>query len=211
MDIDLEHYKHTCYIVGGGPSLNDFSWAKLNGKFVIAINTTHIILPNANIIYCTDPPWIEPNKETLTKHKAPVWQGVLKLNSPKKLACVDKQWCLTGADGLETKPGCLRHGSNSMYAATNLAAVHLGFKKIYLLGADMKWGIVSNPKTSHWHSKLHPHIRNDGEAVYVKMRNNFKTIKQPLIDMGVEVINVNTPEGTALEHFPIQSFDEVFG
>jgi hypothetical protein len=212
MEIDLEKYDYTCYIVGGGPSLKDFDWNLLDSsKFVIAINNTHLKLPEANIIYCTDPPWISPNAPTLKAHKAPVWQGVLKLNNPPKLPCVDKQWLLTGRDGIETRAGCMKHGSNSAYAATNLAAVHLGFKKIYLLGIDMKWGQKGKKHTSHWHSDDKPHQRIDGEAIYTTMRNNFKTLKKPLQQMGVEVINVNTPDGTDLETFPIKSREEVFG
>ncbi len=211
MNINPAEYNNECYIVGGGRSLLNFDWTLLNDKFVIAVNMAHIKLPEANIIYVTDPPWIEPNSETLKNHKAPVWQGVLNLNKPPKLPCVDKQWHLTGPSGLETKPNSLKHGSNSLYAAVNLAAVHLKFKKIFLLGADMKWGTVSDQKTSHWHSQTNPHARNDGEAVYVRMRTQFKTIKQPLINMGVQVINVNTPEQTNLEYFPIKSVEEVFG
>ena len=211
MDINPEDYNDECYIVGGGTSLIDFDWTLLDDKFTIAINNTHMVLPEANIIYCTDPPWIAPNAKTLIQHKAPVWQGVLKLNNPPKLACVDKQWHLIARNGLTTKEGCMSHGSNSAFAALNLAAVHLKFKKIYLLGIDLKWAVKGKRETSHWHSKSKPHARIDGEAIYTTMKLNFKTIKQPLERMGVQVINVNTPEKTDLDIFPIKSIEEVFG
>jgi len=200
-----------CYIVGGGPSLKGFDWALLDDKFTIALNMTHIMLPKADLIYCTDPPWIAPNAKTLADHGAPVWQGVLRLNNPPKLPCVDKQWHLIARDGLTQKEGCLSHGSNSTYAALNLAAVHLGFKKIYLLGIDLKWGTKGKANTSHWHSDTKPHARIDGEAIYTTMGRNFDSIKMPLKAIGVEVINVNTREGTALNAFPIKSIEEVFG
>jgi len=211
MDINPEDWDNECYIVGGGTSLKDFDWTLLDDKFTIALNNTHLTLPKANIIYCTDPPWIAPNAGTLAQHPAPVWQGVLNLNNPPKLPCVDKQWHLVSRDGLTQKEGCMSHGSNSAYAALNLATVHLGFKKIYLLGIDLKWGTKGKRETSNWHSKTKPHARIDGEAIYTTMKMNFRTIKQPLLLMGVKVINVNTKDGTDLDVFPIKSMEEVFG
>ena len=43
------------------------------------------------------------------------------------------------------------------------------------------------------------------------MLAGYKTIKQPLLDMGIKVINVNSPEKTDLDVFPIVSVDQVFG
>lgn len=209
-EIENKYEDDACYIVGGGPSLIGFDWTLLDDKFTIALNMTHIMLPKADVIYCTDPPWIAPNAATLTAHAAPVWQGVLRLNNPPKLPCVDKQWHLVARDGLTTKTGCMSHGSNSTYAAVNLAAVHLGFKKIYLLGIDLKWGTKGKKETSHWHSDTKPHARIDSEGIYTTMKTNFKSIKQPLRSLGVEVINVNTKEGTDLDVFPIKSKEEVF-
>jgi len=210
-EIKPENFDHTCYIVGGGTSMKSFDWSLLNGKFVIAINNAYTKLPDAQILYCTDPPWIKDHEKDLVNFTGLIYQGALNLSNPPKMDIVDKQWHLTGPHGLETLPGCLRHGSNSTYAALNMAAVHLGFKKIYLIGIDMKWGIRKNKTTSHWHSETRPHKRVDGEAVYNKMRAAYNTIKQPLLDMGVKVINVNTPEKTDLDVFPIMSVDEVFG
>ncbi len=212
MIVTPDEYDNTAFIVGGGPSLKTFNWALLNDpkKFVVAINTAYINLPNANFLYFTDPPWATDHMENLKKYKPPIHQGALNLETPKPLDIVDEQWLLTGAIGLETKEGCLRHGSNSVFACTNLLAVHFKFTKIYLLGVDMKFGTPGNVVTSHWHSDSMPHKKIDAECVYRRMLDNWKTIKQPLLDIGVEVINVNTESGTALKEFPIKSFSEVF-
>lgn len=212
-DIKPENFDYTCYIVGGGTSMKNFDWSLLDdeNKFVIAINNAYTKLPNAQILYCTDPPWIKEHENDLATFTGLIYQGALNLSNPPKMEIVDKQWHLTGPHGLEKLPGCLRHGSNSTYAALNMAAVHLGFKKIYLIGIDMKWGISRNKTTSHWHSDIRPHKRVDGEAVYNKMRAAYNTIKQPLLDMGIKVFNVNTPEKTDLDVFPIVPVDQVFG
>jgi len=213
MNIKPEDYDNTCYIVGGGPSLKTFDWSLLDDPklFVVAINSSHIKLPNCNLIYVTDPPYIQGNMETLKAHKAPVWQGALNPNNPKKLPVVDQQVHLQSANGLITNRGTYAsaHGSNSVYAFLN-TAVNLGFKKIYLLGVDLKWQKKGDTTTSHWHSDIHPHKRIDAETVYKKMQDAYKTIKKPLLDMGIQVINVNTPEGTDLKVFPILPVEKVF-
>jgi len=210
MNFKPEKYDNTCYIVGGGPSLKNFDWSLLDDKFVIAINNSYMVLPDAQILYCTDPPWIKDHLTELQKFKGTIYQGVLNLNNPPKMEVVDKQWHLTGKEGLETKADSLKHGSNSSFAAINMAAVHLGFTKIYLLGIDMRWGKMGKSNTSHWHSNTRPHKRIDGEAVYFKMKEAYKTIKKPLLDMGVEVFNINSPQTTALDTFPIITVAEAF-
>lgn len=203
IDIDLVKYNYTCYIAGGGPSLKGFDWSILDDKFVIAINRSYEVLPYAQILYFTDQDYWDAHKEKMRAHSGTLVRGVLKLGKSDKDIT---EYYLSGAQGLETTPGSLKHGSNSPYAATNLA-VQLGFKKIYLLGIDMKWGKKGDKSTSHWHSG---HKRIDGESVFKKMIANWQTMKQPLKELGVEIINVNTPEQTDLKVFPIKSFEEVF-
>ena len=210
--IDPAKYNYECFIVGGGSSLKNFNWEILDdpNKFVIAINNAFMVLPNAQILYCTDDPWINENQKLLEKFKGFKWQGTLSPNPQTKNPVIDKQWHLTGKDGLETKEGCLRHGSNSTYAAINLAAIHLGFNKIFLLGIDMQWGEHGNKNTSHWHSDFKPHSRVDYEAAYFNMLENFRKMSPLLKTYGKQVYNVNRPEKTRLDAFPLISFKEVF-
>ena len=107
--------------------------------------------------------------------------------------------------------GRLKHGRNSSYACINMLVEHLGFKKIYLLGLDMKWGKKGDKSTSHWHSG---HKRTDAESVYGIMTKNISTIPASLKANGhedVEIISVNTPEKCDLKTFPMKPFEEVFG
>jgi len=209
-NINPADHQNTCFIVGGGTSLIGFDWSLLDDKFVIAVNNAYSKLPNAQVLYCTDPPWIQDHYEDLKKFDGLIYQGVLRLNIPAKIDLVDKQWHLTGVQGLETKEGCMRHGSNSTYAAINMAAVHLGFKQIYLLGIDMRWAKRNIKSSSHWHSDDRPHKRIDGEAVYSKMRDAYKTIVKPLQEMGVNVTNITPKNGSNLDTFETLTFEEAF-
>ena len=199
------------YIVGGGPSLRGFDWSLLDGKDVIAVNKAYQVLPNAQMIYFTDRDFWERHKDRMLAHGGTLMRGVLRPNHEPQHPKV-RLWHLTGPQGIETKPGCLRHGSNSVFAVLNMCAVHLKRKKIYLLGVDMKWGEKGNKATTHWHEGYQKEGgRTDPEIVYSsKMIRSYESIAKPLESMGVEVINVNTPEQTALKVFPIQSFETVF-
>ncbi len=106
---------------------------------------------------------------------------------------------ITGQTGLETEPTGLRHGSNSGYQAINLA-VHLGAKRIILLGYDMR----QDGGRNNWHDEARPLASPD---VYKQsMLPHFDTLVEPLRERGVEVINA-TPD-SALECFPKISLED---
>lgn len=209
IDVDLEKYDYTAYIVGAGYSLKDFDFSLLDDKFVIAVNVAYTVLSKAAVCFLTDPPLIAKHAKGLQEHSGVVYQGALNIGKPPKLSCVDLQLKLSGATGLDTTPYNLKHGSNSCYSCINLC-FHLKFRKIFLLGVDMRWGRKNDKTQSHFHNEKYPHQRVDGEAVYTKMINNYKTIKQPLLNNNIKVVNLNTPEGTDLKVFPIVSPKEHF-
>ena len=106
----------------------------------------------------------------------------------------------TGRDGLETKPTGIRTGRNSGYQAINLA-VHLGAKRIVLLGYDMRF----QGKKSHWHGGHPVEIR---DTVFENsMLPCFPSLVKPLAKLGVEVLNA-TP-GSALTVFPMVELENV--
>lgn len=192
--------KKQCFIVGGGPSLTDFDWSLLDGKITIAINNAYKVLPNASICYFTDNDWWELHKEDLLKHPGIKIKGSLPnsfITHPRV-----KEYTLTNATGIETQAKSLAHGYNSVYAAINLAAIHLSFTEIFLLGVDMGW--VDGK--SHWHTD---HQRVDQPTVYDMMMDAFTTIAHPLWDRGVVVTNLN-PQ-SRLDVFPKLDYNVVLG
>lgn len=195
-EVDPQQYNNACYIVAGGPSLKGFDWSKLRGQFVIAINRSYEVLPDAQIIYFTDAPFWENHKDAMIAHKGQMIRGALAPGrEPKHPDLIIYK--LSGPQGLDKTPGQLKHGSNSPYAATNLAIAHLGFKRVYLLGVDMKWGEKGNKATTHWHDG-HPRI--DPESGYQNMIKNWKTMVEPLKEFNAEVWNANPNSG--LNCFP---------
>ena len=201
----VEKYDRTAYIVGGGPSLKGFKWELLDDKFVVAINRAYEVLPNAQIVYFTDKDFWDRHKNAMLEHKGQLIRGALVPEREPYNEHV-RMFRLTKRNGYVKEKGCIAHGSNSTYAALNMLAAHLGFKKIYLLGIDMKWGQKGNKGTSHWHDG---HRRIDPESGYQGFMRNFDTLKKPLKEAGVKVLNINS--GSALKTFKQVTFEEVFG
>ena len=190
------------FMVGGGPSLKDFDWKRLDGKDCFAINRSYEVLPNAKYLYFADWDFWGRHQKGLLAHSCNIDTGYAK-NLCKKQIVHDRvtEYKLTGADGLDTKSPGIRHGRNGGYAAINVA-YHLGYKRIYLLGYDM--GRVGGE--SHWHNG-HPRI--DPESIYKTMMKHYDNFVQPLKNAKIEVFNLNP--NSNLKVFPFMDVYEAIG
>ena len=212
-DIDSTQWNQEAYIVGGGPSLMGFDWKNLDGKFVIGINRAYEVLPNAQIIYFTDNDYWQRHANEMKKHSGMLCRGRIARRPDITDERVTEFQLQAHPSGWSDQYGELFHGSNSTFACIQLA-YQLGFNKIYLLGIDMKHqgAYVRNKKNNlgvtHWHSG---HRRTDPANAYKMFMAHYAKMVPEAKKRGVEIVNVNTPEGTALKHFPIKSYEEVFG
>ena len=205
----------TCMILAGGPSLKGQDLSLLVDRHpwpkVIAINDSWKLRPYANVLYFTDAAWWQRQQN----ENAFSLDGQVRFHD-----LLYKGWWLHGGEGfrehpqvrnvpfsgqvgLELDQRLLRHGSNSGYAAINLAYL-FGAKKIILLGYDMK----CSGERRHWHE------RQDGwGAEYFNnvLRNEFLPLFEflvlPLEAAGVEVINAN-PD-SALTCWPRMTLEQV--
>ncbi|GAH32745.1 unnamed protein product, partial [marine sediment metagenome] len=178
-----------CFIIGGGASLKDFDFSRLESELTIGVNRAYEKLP-CTIMFATDAKlykWI--TDETLgveAKRKFEEFQGhkVWLDSQNNKFKGVHRLTRL-GGDGLSfsLKNG-LVSGGNSGYGALNLA-VCLGANPIYLLGFDMK-GIGG--KQAHWHDG-YPNAQPD--SVYKKFKAYFDSAAPILKEKGIKVINLN--------------------
>lgn len=169
----------TVYIVGGGPSLSNFDWKRLEGKKVIAINRAFEVLPNADVLYWTDSRFWKWYSNEIKKFKGlkvtcrpynPISYDVILLKA-------------VNSKPYESDPSHISHGNNSGYGAINLA-VKLGAKKIYLLGYDME----SDVNKTHWHTG---YDAKHNHGIYTKMIQSFSVLAPVLSQMGVVVYNAN--------------------
>lgn len=145
---------------------------------VIAVKESHRWAPWADVLYSSCQKWW-PYYEGVT-----VFQGVKFGISP---LTPQPKWNITvlrngGTCGLSTDPSSLCNGQNSGYAAVNLA-IHLGARRVVLLGYDMK----RQRKRSHFFGE-HPTKLQCGTP-YHRFAQRFDAMVEPLKKLGVEVVN----------------------
>jgi len=214
----------TAVILGGGPSiLKQFNVPEdvikgvysgtlqpsayspylepIHKMHVIAVNVAYKIGPWIDIMFFGDTStWLEERKDL------PAFKGLRVTCADdlphipwvKHLKKTQKRRC-----GITTDPSMVTWNSNSGSAAINLA-VHLGVKRIILLGFDMS---LDKDENQHWH-KLHedtaPSVMNRSMKVHL---STFPEIKKDLDLLGIEVINAN-PE-SRIECFTRMNFKDI--
>lgn len=193
----------TIAILATGPSLvrEDCERVREAGARIVAINDAHRLAPFADVLYSSDRTWWPHHKGV------PSFAG-LKFgigSSPLKANPFHQYPDITvlrndGYDGLSTDPAGLCNGQNSGYAAINLA-VHLGAARILLLGYDMAW---RNGKAHFFgdHVGLAQH-----EYLYPSFRKHFDTLVDPLLALGITVINCT--QASSLQAFPMGDLRDV--
>jgi len=194
-----------CFIIGGGASLKDFDFIKIENELVIGVNRAYERLAST-IMFAIDSKyykWIEKGELGAdAKKKFDEFKGhKVWLDSAQYQYAGVK--CLTGLNGpglsSSMKVG-LKHGGNSGYGALNLA-VCLGANPIYLLGFDMK-GI--DGKQAHWHSG---YPKTQPDKVYAKFKKYFESVALILKERGIKVINLN--RDSALKCFEFGDFKDL--
>jgi hypothetical protein len=195
-------------ILAGGPSLPLDIATKLPGKArVIAINDSWRLCPFADVLYFGDAAWWRMQQDMNQRsvdgrvsfhdmiYKG-FWVSIANFAEHPQVRCL---WA-TGQQGLETNPTALHTGSNSGYAAINLAYLY-GAKRIILLGYDMK----CQGERTHWHNG--PRERAGMFSVALNsFLYHFNSLVDPLKEAGVEVVN-STPD-SALTCWPYVPLEE---
>lgn len=186
----------TVYIIGGGPSLKGFNWNLLKGKKTIAINKAIQFYPNADVVYWTDGRFHDWFKDEISKYK-----GLKYTITPRRDYMVDVNLLKRGIKfGLETATDTLAHGNNSGYAAINLA-IHLGAKKIILLGYDMS----NNGAQSHFHDGYK--VNATSAKIYTThFLPGFSVLKESIKGMNIKILNACPT--SKLKVFPIITIEE---
>lgn len=191
--VDKEWAGETCAVLGAGPSMSAAVAESVRGRCrIIAVNSSFILAPFADILYAADRLWWQNNR-----HAAEQFAGVkatILPNGYHELApTVDGVRVIGngGPQGFDDRPDHIRTGWNSGYQAVHLAA-HLGVKRVLLLGFDMH-----ARAGEHWH-KDH-RWRPGYKSRYPLFVNAFYTGAPEFESRGVEILNC-TP-GSALACF----------
>lgn len=192
---------NTCIILASGPSLtaSQIDAARRSGHSTLVVNSTYKAMPDAKHLYGGDFLWWKSNMADVTK----TFKG--------KLWCQDSSACARWPN-IKRVRGCNREGlgrdvihlnGNSGTQAINLAYIW-GFKRIILLGFDMKLG----PGGERHHHPDHAHPMVQAQC-FDEWRHKMARVAKDLKAEGIEVLNA-TP-GSALECFTKVDWWDVLG
>ena len=185
----------TVVCIGGGPSLTAGDVDRVEGKArVVAVNDAHRLPPWADVLYGCDRKWWRWHGGV------PEFPG-LKVSLEETGEADIKLLGNSGELGFDPDRRRLRTGANGGYQAIHLA-VHLGARRIVLLGYDMK---PAPDGRTHWFGE-HP-VATKPSVFAAVMLPKFPTLKAALDRLGVEVVNA-TPD-SALTIWPTHRLDEV--
>jgi len=199
----------TFTILGCGPSLDlDDVLRAAQTTRIIAINSAFRMAPFADILYAGDGHFWDEYPDAFEYTGVRVGMAY-DLENEKYYPNIDgkdynaiKFMACSGEDGLETKDRrALRMGRNGGFQAINLA-VHLGAKRIILLGYDMKLIDGKN----HWEG-AEPRGKHQPPEPFDLFIPAFDTIVEPLKQLGIEIFNCTM--GSEMKAFPIVPIDKV--
>lgn len=192
--------------LASGPSLTASDVELCRGKgIVVCVNDAYRFAPWADVLYSSDRYWWQHYRGVPEFHglKATIeytpgrYAAALLTMVPDLVV-----FRHTGHLGIEWAPDGLRTcGQNSGGAAVNLA-VHLGARRIVLLGYDLGRG--TDGKTHFFGD--HPPPLN-GRQDFVHWRRCFEEMVAPLEELGVEVVNCS--RRTSLNAFACRPLEEV--
>jgi len=196
----------TVVITACGPSLTAEQVADHSEDCrMIAISDSYKLNPKAHILYSCDARWWQWHKNALDFRGVRIglawnknindWNPGWKDHDRSNIFCLAG----TGETGLESDPQGLRTGGNSGYQAINLA-VHLGAKRIILLGYDMQ------PDPAGRHHFFGDHPGDIPPPPYDLFIEPFRSLVDPLKELKIDVINC-TPS-SALDCFPAAKLEE---
>jgi len=179
----------------------------IHEKHVIGVNNAYQLGTWIDILFFGDSEWHLQHKQKLAG-----WAGLKVscdgkfLNRPKNkmegIKCLDRD--KEHRFGISSNPTKVSWNGNSGAAAINLA-VHLGVKRIFLLGFDMT--MDAGTRYSHWHgTHLPPGQKIRRLPPFAKHLRGFPQIAKDAKEMGVEIFNVSSV--SRIETFPKISLKE---
>lgn len=189
-----------CFIIGGGTSLQNFDFSKLDGKEVIAVNKSILNYPKAKYFVTIDHSFlhkIDKSIKTLKQSDATkifVANFVPEYMIEKNGQIIDTRWNLVynlklfdmiikskRLDGFGETFNDFRHGNNSGYCAIQLALL-LGYTTINLFGFDLVTTHITHYHYGYGESK---------ESFDKKLEQYYITLRRALLEIRINYPDIN--------------------
>jgi len=204
-----------CFIICGGPSLEEFNFGLLQNELTVGINKSFTKF-NSTVCFCLDQRMYDnvtyPNRKdpkNVSLHQK--WQ---KYTGIKIFVKYKGKWAFDPSVyvvndirrqvlSMDLAEG-IYPGNNSGFGALMLA-VALGANPIYLLGCDMK--IDHKKKKMHWHDGYSHQRFGSLEKTLPKFMKTFERFSSIIRKQGISVVNLN-PD-SALNCFPKEEISNI--
>jgi hypothetical protein len=187
----------TVFIVGGGVSAETQPTERLRGRKVIALNSSYLRVPFADVLLFGDSRWWRVHKD---KPEFQAFAGRIVTCSPH----VDEAriWRLRRRNppGLAAERDLVVLRRTVMTAGINLA-VHLGAAAIVTLGLDGRADPASG--RAHHHE---PHPWPQKPGCWAEQREDLASLVEPLAERGIGLRNASP--GSALELWPVYQLEQ---
>lgn len=184
------------FIVAGGPSVLTQDLELLRDKKVIAVNSSHEVVPWAQFCVFADARWFWHYRGPLLKFQGKVISACMSIAGPPPLHRMHRK----ASPGLSDEGGTLAINFTTVTAAINLA-VHLGARAIVLLGCDGK------PAAN---GKLHHHADHPWRLVpdaWEKQKRDLRAAGESLKQLAIPCVNAS-PGSALAELWPVMELPE---
>lgn len=169
------------YVIAGGPSVLSQDLTLLKGRRVIVVNSSWEAFPEAQYLFFGDYRWFYQHRDKLKIGFKGRVVTPCSVTRGKEILLLKK---VKPPPGICADPAKISMFFTSLQGALNLS-VHLGARRIVLLGADMR--PASDGRTHHHE----PHPWPQKRDCWDKQMIDLETTVRPLADMGIEVINTS--------------------
>jgi len=166
---------------------------------VVAINTSYLLAPWADVLYGCDGRWWR-----LCNGAKDFNENGLKISQDEDVCQVyglKRIYVNRGCNDLLLDcPGYVGSGANGGFQAINLV-VQFGAKRILLIGYDMRID-----QGDHWHNRHPPPLANPYEPVVSQWRRAIDGAAPKLRELEVEIVNCSAV--SALKNYPKMTLPE---
>jgi len=184
-----------CYIVGGGPSAGALALDRLAGRKVIAINSSYLAVPFADVLWFADSRWWRVHKD---RAEFKQFAGRMVTCAPDQNVADDRIWRLRRTNAFGIEPNHVMMRRTGMTAAMNMAA-HLGVARIVAIGLD---GQPGPDGRTHHHE---PHPWGQKQGCWAEQAADLVQLVEPLAERGIVVVNASP--GSAVDFWPIVNLE----
>lgn len=168
----------------------------LRGHRVIVVNSSYQIAPWADFLFFGDSRWWRLHGDRVKREfKGRIVTTCSVFSQDRNMLLIVRP----AGKALSADPGSVAFSRTSTQGAINLA-VHLGVKRIVLLGVDQT---VAQDGITHHHAKHPWPLRPGGWGLQME---HLRNLAEPLQKLGVEVIN--TSPVSKIDWWPKRSLED---